>query len=442
KPCNTPYSIVITGIGGTGVVTIGALLGMAAHLEGKGCGVLDMAGLAQKGGAVTSHLRIAQEPQDIKAIRVEAGGADLILGCDLVTTGSTPVLAVMAAGRTRAVVNTMATMTANFLHQPDMKLPTDLLSMGITARVGQDNASFVDAGRLATALLGDAIASNMFMLGVAAQKGLLPVSVEALNRAIELNGVAVKMNLAAFEWGRRAGVDLAGVEALVIPTEDAPRVHTLDEVVDYRAAFLTDYQNPKLAEKYRKLVADAWAAQKIAVNGREEFAMAVARSYFGLLAYKDEYEVARLFTDGSFRRQIDAEFEGDFRLEFHLAPPALSGGGGAVPKKRRFGPWMMRAFKVLAKFKGLRGTWADPFGYTSERGRERAMIGEYEALIEELCTGLSPQTHDIAVELASLPQTVRGFGHIKQQTIDQAARRRAELLEKLRNPAPEARTAA
>ena len=443
KSCDTPYSIVITGIGGTGVVTIGALLGMAAHLEGKGCGVLDMAGLAQKGGAVTSHLRIAQTPQDIKAVRVEAGGADLILGCDLVTTGSTPVLATMAAPRTQAVVNTKQTMTATFIADKDMELPTDLLSMAITARVGEGNAAFVNAGRLATSLLGDAIASNLFILGVAAQKGLLPVSIEALNQAIRLNGVAVKMNLAAFEWGRRAGADLAGVEALVAPEQAPPTAQTIDDLVEQRAAFLVDYQNQTLAQKYRALVGAAQIAERAGAKGNTGFGEAVARSYFKLLAYKDEYEVARLFTDGSFRRQVEAEFEGDYKLEFHLAPPALKGAaGGETSKKRRFGPWMMTAFKVLARFKGLRGTWADPFGYSAERTQERAMIGAFEALIEQLCADLTPQTHAICVELAALPQQIRGFGHVKQRAVEQAERRRAHLLAKLGNRESRARDAA
>ncbi|MHA1524619.1 MAG: indolepyruvate ferredoxin oxidoreductase family protein [Alphaproteobacteria bacterium] len=444
KSCATPYSIVITGIGGTGVVTIGALLGMAAHLEGKGCGVLDMAGLAQKGGAVTSHLRIALAPQDIKAVRVEAGGADLILGCDLVTTGSTAVLATMAPKRTRAVVNIKQTMTADFLTNPDMKLPTDLLSLAITARVGEGSAWFVNAGRLATALLGDAIASNLFMLGIAAQKGLLPVSVEALTQAIKLNGVAVEMNLSAFMWGRRAGADQASVEVLVAPAPGVAKAEPqgLAALVDHRAAFLTDYQNQALAEKFRALVDTAQKAEHAKAGGRTGFAEAVARSYFKVLAYKDEYEVARLFTDGSFRRQVEAEFEGDYRLEFHLAPPALKGTSGGAPKKRRFGPWMMTAFKVLAKFKGLRGTWADPFGHTGERAQERQMITGFETMITQLCADLTPQNFAICLELAGLAQTVRGFGHVKQKSLAQAARRRDLLLAKLGHHNQGARTAA
>jgi len=436
-----PWSIVVTGIGGTGVVTVGALIGMAAHLEGKGAGVLDMAGLAQKNGAVTSHLRIADDPKDIQAVRVEPGGADAVIGCDIVVTGGEKVLALFRQGRTKAVVNTHGTMTADFTSKPDLKLPTDLLELAIKARVGDARADFIDAGTLATRILGDAIAQNLFLTGYAYQRGLLPVSASAIEEAIRINAVAVDMNTRAFRWGRRAALDFAAVHDAAFGGEAADEERapeTLDELVDRRARFLTAYQNAAWADRYRALVAAAREAEGRAAPGKTDFAEAVARSAFKLMASKDEYEVARLFTDGSFAAQVAAEFEGDYRLEYHLAPPLLATVDPVtgVPRKRAYGAWMRTAFGVLAGLKGLRGTAFDPFGYGAERKMERRLIDEFEGTVRMLAAELAPATHAVAVEIAGLPMTMRGFGHIKAKAVAEAKAREAELLARLRTPAP------
>ncbi|HUA54070.1 MAG TPA: indolepyruvate ferredoxin oxidoreductase family protein, partial [Candidatus Sulfotelmatobacter sp.] len=344
-----PYGIVITGVGGTGVVTIGALLGMAAHLEGKGVSVLDMTGLAQKGGAVFTHVRIANRPEDINSVRIPAGDAHLVLGADFVVTGTFDALAKIKAGQTDVIVNRHQTMTADFARHPDLAFPTRDLTETIEEAAGPGRTSFLDATELATALTGDAIAANLFLLGFAVQRGLIPLSPEAIERAIELNNVAVAFNKRAFLWGRRAGHDLAAVERLAAPPP-RPLSRSLDDVIAHRVALLTDYQDAAYAARYRALVDKVRAveAQRVGTTALTE---AVARYYAKLLAYKDEYEVARLFTDGSFRRQLEREFEGDFRLELNLAPPAVADRDPATGhlRKRTFGPWMLTAMRLLAR---------------------------------------------------------------------------------------------
>ncbi|MFQ5773377.1 MAG: indolepyruvate ferredoxin oxidoreductase family protein [Kiloniellaceae bacterium] len=434
-----PYGILVTGVGGTGVVTIGALLGMAAHLEGKGCSVLDMTGLAQKGGAVVSHIRIAPAPEDIHAVRLSAGGARLVLGCDLVVAAGFEALSKVAQGTTRAIVNSHETITGDFTRNPDLHFPTRPLHDLIAGAAGAGNADFLDATRIATALTGDSIATNLFMLGYAWQKGLVPVSLEAIERAIELNGVAVEFNQQALLWGRRAAHDLAAVERLAAPRE-APRSHhlsaTLDEVVARRVSFLTEYQDAAYAARYKTLVERVRALEAERAPGMSGLAPAVARAYFKLLAYKDEYEVARLFTEGEFLAKVRERFEGDFKLRLHLAPPLLAPRDPETGhlRKREFGAWVLRAFKVLAKLRRLRGTPLDVFGYTAERRRERQLIADYETLVGELLAGLTPESHALAVDLASIPEHIRGFGHVKQKHLAEAKAREAELLAAFRNP--------
>ncbi len=437
---DSPYGILITGIGGTGVVTVGALLGMAAHLEGKGVSVLDITGLAQKNGAVVSHVRIADRPEDIHAVRIAAGGARLLLGCDMVTAGGFEALAKLRVGYSRAVVNSHRTMTADFTRDPDLAFPEKGLRDAITAAAG--GADFVDATGLATALLGDSIMSNLFMVGFACQQGLLPVSAAAIERAIELNGVAVEANKGAFLWGRRTAHDGARVETIAFAGGAAPGARrlsaSLDELIARRTAELTAYQDAAYAERYTDLVQRVRAVEAERAKGRTGLAEAVARSYFKLLAYKDEYEVARLFTDGAFMERLRDTFEGDFKLTFHLAPPlaAQRDPVTGVPKKREYGPWMMRAFKVLAKCKGLRGTRFDVFGRSAERRLERQLITDYEQTVEEFLRRLDTENHCLAVGLAALPETMRGYGHVKERNVEKAKAREAELLEALRNPAP------
>ena len=438
------YSIIVTGVGGTGVVTVGAILGMAAHLENKGCGMIDMAGLAQKGGAVYSHVRLARRQEDIHAIRVAAGDADLVLGCDLVVTGTKKVLAAVRSGATRLIVNTAEFLPGDFTRNADFSLPTARIKRAILTAAGSDQVSFVDASTIATTLLGNSIAANMFMLGFAYQKGAVPLSAEALEHAIELNGEAVKMNVAAFRWGRRTAHDPSSVEGIVAaatkPTEDRKLSQSLDEVIGRRVEFLTDYQNAAYGRRYRELVEKVRTVEARALPGATALAEAVARYYFKLLAYKDEYEVARLFTSGAFQKQVEASFEGEkLRYSFHLAPPILGRKDKTtgLPKKTSFGPWMMQGFALLAKLKGLRGTPFDPFGYSTERKVERKLILDYELLLHEIVDKLGERNHALAVALASIPEKIRGYGHVKARHLEAAKREEADLLAKFRSPEPE-----
>jgi indolepyruvate ferredoxin oxidoreductase len=427
----TPYGILVTGIGGTGVITIGQIIGVAAHLEGKGVSVLDMSGLAQKYGAVMSHVQIAAHPDAMHATRIDTGGASLVLGCDLVVTASAEALARMGQQRTRAVVNATVTPTAEFVKNPNWQLPGTDLQRDITESVSE--AAFIPATEIGAGLMGDAIATNMFMLGYAYQKGWIPVSGASLERAIELNGVAVEFNKKSFVWGRRAALDLEKVKRIAMPADVIPIdqhfSRTLDELIERRVKFLTDYQNAAYAGRYQALVDRARAVEKEKVNS-SKLTEAVARYYAKLLAYKDEYEVARLHAAGDFRKKIEGMFEGDYRVVYHLAPPlfARKDPTSGEPRKMRFGPWMLGAFGVLHRMKFLRGTALDPFGYTEERRTERALIREYEDTVERLLARLTPQNHAAAVQIAAIPDEIRGYGHIKARTVGPARKKREELL--------------
>ncbi|MCP4384233.1 MAG: indolepyruvate ferredoxin oxidoreductase family protein [Hyphomicrobiales bacterium] len=441
------YAILITGVGGTGVVTIGALIAMAAHIEGKGVGVIDMAGLAQKGGPVTSHVRIAARPSGIKAIRVAAGGADILLACDMVVAGTARSLAAIEPGRTRAFVNTHETYPGEFTHDPDFTLPAERLIEAISSRAGEPQTVAIEATRIATALTGDAIATNMFMLGLAYQSGAIPLAAEALEQAITLNGVDVAMNKAAFAWGRRAAVApdevTAAADRLVgkAPTADG---HDLDQIVDRRAAFLTNYQNQTYAQRYASAVNAIRVKEGRVAPGREDLSTAVARNLFKLMAIKDEYEVARLYTDGSFERELLAAFAGWDKLEFHLAPPLLSRRdprSGRL-RKSRYGAWMMGGFRLLAGLKVLRGTALDPFRFSPDRRLERRLLVEYEETLSLIGERLTPANYPASIALAGYPESIRGFGHVKHASVEQVApeiiRQRAAFLaegEKIRQAA-------
>lgn len=437
---NHPYGIIVTGIGGTGIVTIGAIVGMAAHLEGKGVGIIDMAGLAQKGGAVSSHIRIANTPEDIHAIRVAAGGADLVLGGDIVVVGAKKVLGAMKAGSTRVIVSTAEFLPGDFTRNADFSLPTERLKRAIIGHAGRERSHFVDAGRLATALLGNSIGANMFMLGYAYQLGALPLSAEAIERAIEMNGEAVPMNISAFRYGRRAAVDPKAIEALIEPRPQEQNnslklSQSFAETVDRRAEFLTAYQNAGYARGYRNWVEKVRTVEAEKAPGHCGLAEAVARYLFKLMAYKDEYEVARLYSETSFLDRVRSTFAGDeLRFEFHLAPPLLARRNPETgePMKMSFGPWMLKVFAVLAKFKFLRGTALDPFGYTSERQLERRLVSDYERLLEEIFEHLTPANHHVAVALAMIPEKIRGFGPIKQRHLAATKAEEAALREQFR----------
>jgi indolepyruvate ferredoxin oxidoreductase len=418
------WAAVIDGIGGTGVVTIGAILGMAAHLEGKGCGMIDMAGLAQKGGAVFSHVRIAPTPDDIHAIRVSAGKADLVLGCDLVVSGGKKVLASVSEGRTLFLANTAEVMPGDFARSADFSLPSERIKRAIRKAAGEDKAHFFDATGVASSLFGNSVGANMFLLGMAYQFGGVPLSGEAIEQAIELNGQAVAMNIDAFRWGRRAAHDPQGVARTVEAARGGSRrkiAETLDEIIERRARFLEGYQNAAYAQRYRDRIATVREAETKAAPGSTLVAEAAARNLFKLMAIKDEYEVARLYTDGAFRRQLEAEFETHERLEFHLAPPILARtGNDGMPRKTSFGPWMMKAFGVLASLRSLRGTLFDIFGYTAERRMERDLLASYEADIELVVAELKPGQVETAAALLSVPTMIRGFGHVKQASVEKA----------------------
>jgi indolepyruvate ferredoxin oxidoreductase len=436
-----PYGILVTGIGGTGVITVGALLGMAAHLEGKGVSVLDFTGLSQKNGAVMSHVRIAPRPADLHAVRIGPGGTALLLGCDMVVSASPAALGTIEGGATRAVVNAALTPTAEFVMNGDMDLKDAAMQRALReATAGA--AEFVDASGLATALMGDAIATNLFMLGYAFQKGLVPLSLAAIEQAIELNGVGVAASKRTFAWGRLAAHDLARVEAAARPARRAPekRAGTLPEIVERRAAFLAEYQDEAYAERYRGFVAEIEAAEKGRARGRAGLAEAVAKNLFKLMAYKDEYEVARLYADPAFEQKLRAQFDGEFKLQFHLAPPLFAERDPATGelKKRAYGAWMLTAFRLLARMKRLRGTAFDIFGRTEERRTERRLIGEYEATVRGLLATLAPANHASAVAIASIPEQIRGFGHVKDRNLEAAKAREAELLAAYRRPAAEA----
>ncbi|MCD0505589.1 indolepyruvate ferredoxin oxidoreductase family protein [Bordetella petrii] len=444
-----PYGVFIAGVGGTGVVTIGQLLGMAAHLEGKGCSVLDMAGLAQKGGAVFSHVVLTRSPDDLLNTRVAMGEADLVLAGDLVVATSPEAIARMRADRTRVLLNSDVAPTATFVNNPDWRLPGTDLQAGLHDACGAGRVDAVDAAELAVGLLGDAIYANPLMMGYAYQKGWLPLGQEALQRAIELNGQQVPNNLAAFAWGRRAAHDLAAVQRLIgraaPPAETfievrrgQPRaavldikqpVGELDALIAVRSDFLAAYQNAAYATRYRDLVRQVAQAEQ-AATGTTRLAGAVARYYFKLMAYKDEYEVARLYTDGEFMKQLHARFEGDWKLRLHLAPPLLArrdAQGRLV--KRAYGPGMLKAFGVLARLRFLRGTPLDIFGYTAERRAERALVETYREDLLAILPKLNRGNLDRAVALASVPETIRGYGHIKEAAMHKAAAQRAELMQ-------------
>jgi len=434
---NHPYGIIVTGVGGTGVVTIGGILGMAAHLEGKGIGVVDMAGLAQKGGAVYSHIRIANTPDDIHAIRVAAGGADLVIGGDIVVVGSKKVLGAIKSGNTQVLVNTAEFLPGDFTRNADYSLPTERLKRAITGAAGRDRSHFFDATRIASDIVGRAISTNLVMVGYAYQTGALPLSAEAIEKAIELNGESVPENIAAFRWGRRAAAIPAAIQALLQPKADAENdslklSQSFAETVDRRVAFLTAYQSARYARRYLDWVEKVKTAEANKAPGQCALSEAVARYLFKLMAYKDEYEVARLYTDTAFVERVKSTFDGDsLRLEFHLAPPLLARRDKVTGelKKISFGPWLLGAFRVLAKFKALRGTPLDPFGYTVERRTERRLIAEYCDLLREFCERLTPDNHHVAVALAALPEKIRGFGHVKQRHISAAQAEEAALRE-------------
>ena len=433
------HNTLITGIGGTGVITIGALIGMAAHLEGKGVSVLDMTGMSQKNGSVTSHVRIAADNGQLKAQRIPTGEADLVLGCDMLTAGAPDAISKMRPGRTYALINTFEQPTGHFAQDADWQYPATQVKALIEESVDR-RADFIDATQLATRLMGDAIAANLFLLGFAFQKGCVPLSAQALLKAIEINGVAVKANQTAFQWGRKAALDLALVQREAVPPQAVmmPKASvgaSLASLVADRTAFLTAYQDGGYAKRYSDFVARVQLVE-LQHGGKGELARAVASNLFKLMAYKDEYEVARLYTDGSFKARLAEQFEGTPKLSFHLAPPIFGKRDAhGNPIKQKFGAWMMPAFHVLAGLRKLRGTSLDIFGRTAERRMERQLIEDYRAAMEQGMARIGEigfeATRDTVLALARLPEQIRGFGHIKEESVLGVRVRWKALVQKL-----------
>jgi indolepyruvate ferredoxin oxidoreductase len=435
------FGILIAGIGGTGVITVGEMLGMAAHLDGLGCTVLDQSGLAQKYGAVTSHVRFGPDASQLHSARLDVGAADLVIACDLVVAGGRDSLLRMRPGRTRVVINQHETPTSDFVRNPRWRFPGNDLRADIAESAGADHVEGFAATEYATRLLGNALAANLLLVGFALQKGWLPLSVEAVLRAIELNGVSVEPNQAAILWGRRCAVWPERVHRLAyppsMPAAPGPGGERAgDDINDVTARWerhLAAYQDRAYAKRYRRLVDRVMLAES-KISAEPLLAMAVARNFGRLLAYKDEYEVARLYTAREFKAAIAEHFDGPYRVAYHLAPPLLSRRDPVTgqPLKRRFGPWLGAIFPLLARLRFLRGTVFDPFGHTAERRTERRLAREYEQRIESILDGLSVHNVAVAVEIAALPDMVRGFGHIKLANIERMEAKLAPLVERLR----------
>jgi indolepyruvate ferredoxin oxidoreductase len=421
---NDVYNVFITGIGGTGVVTVGAVLGLAAHLEGKGCSILDQLGMAQKGGAVVSHVRIARSSEEILSARVPTARADVVLGFDLPVTIQDTAFRTIQPGKTRVILNTHETITGAFMRDPDMTQPTREMVSAIREVAGEANTDTFDATLLATGLVGHSIGTNLLVLGYAFQKGLIPLSRDSLLRAIRLNGVAVDSSVNTFEWGRWLASHPQSPAAATVA--EPP----LEDLIERRGELLRHYQDSSYERQYADFIERVRAEEQQRTPGQTQLVRAVALSLFKLMAYKDEYEVARLYTDGTFARQIQANFEGNVKLVYHLAPPLLARRDPHTGhlRKRAFGQWLRWMFRALVPLRRLRGTWLDPFGYTAERQMERRLIGEYRSVIERVLLHLTPQNHARVVALARLPLDMRGFGHVKEANVRRALAEQARLL--------------
>ena len=425
----TPYSMLLAGIGGTGVITVSAILAQAALVDGLALVTLDQTGLAQKNGSVISHIRLAKDPSQINAVRIGPGESDLVLGFDVVVAAQKNSLASFAKNKTRAIIDDHFAPTASFVKDTTIDFRQEATLKSLRRAAGDQAVETVAATDLAVALLGDAIASNMFLLGYAWQRGLVPISLTAIDKAIELNGTGIVMNRAAFGWGRRAAVDLEAVAREAGSAKTVLKAETLEEIVTRRVGFLTDYQNSAYAARYAGVVDIAKSAEA-RVRGVGGFAEAVAKNAFKLMAYKDEYEVARLHRDRSFEKRLAEQFEGDFKIRHHLAPPMITKIDQRTghPAKIAFGGWIRPLFAVLEKLKFLRGTVLDPFGRTEERRLERQLVEDYFSLVREVAAGMDADNHALAVELAGLPDMVRGFGHIKRASIERFEKRKADLM--------------
>ena len=437
-----PYDLLVTGVGGTGVVTVGAVIAMAAHLEGKSASVLDFMGFAQKGGAVMSFVRLADVPERLNQVRIDTQQADAVLACDTVVAAQPEALGTVRHGRTRILANVHETPVAESLKNPDASLKTDGLLAKLRFAAGDERVETFDAQRLAEDFLGDTVTANIVAMGYAWQRGLVPVGFAAIQRAIELNGVAVPANQAAFSLGRLAAADPGACAALLGDAVQpaSPHGESLDELIAHAMSQLTQYQNAAWAGRYAALVREAHAREQAVAPGSEAFTRAVALSLRKLMTYKDEYEVARLYADPAFRQALGQQFEGDVKLSFYMAPPLISRGkNGQPPRKIELGGWLLPALRWLARGKALRGGVFDIFGRTEERRMERELIERFEARVRELLPQLTTGNLRLAVDIAAVPLSMRGFGHVKQAAVVLARVREMELLHRFdaaRYPAP------
>ncbi len=432
------FDVLITGIGGTGVVTIGAVLGMATHLQRQGVSVFDMTGLAQKNGAVFSHLRIASTPEDIATPKIGLSEARLLLACDPVAAVLPEALDTIHLERTIIVANTHCAPTANFQSDPDIDFHTEQVLDILQSSTIDGHFNGLAASRFAKVLLGNTIAANMMLVGYALQREFLPLSADAIERAIDLNGVAVEFNKRALRLGRLAAHDLERLTRMVPSlTEEIQknRPQELADIIETRCAHLVQYQNEAYAIRYRRFVARVEEVERQRTPKLSGLAASVSTSYFRVLAYKDEYEVARLYTDGNFERMLKSKLQGRFRLRLHLAPPLIAprDRDTGIPRKMTFGSWILVLMRLLARLKFLRGTIFDPFAYSAERRMERQLIGNYENLVDEVVENLNPHNHEVAVQMAQLPEMVKGFGHVKQRNLEKMLIRRQELLDRFQD---------
>jgi len=434
-PLARPYGILVAGIGGSGILTVGAILGQAAHLEGRGVSVLNFTGLSQKNGAVTSHVRIAADQAELHAVRLPPGGADLLLGCDAVVAASGAALTVVVPGTTRVIVNDDLQPTADFVIDNQAEGPVGQFLRILETACGTAQVESLPASTLAAALTGDAIGGNLILLGVACQRGLLPLKPESIERAIELNGVAVEASKRAFDWGRLAAADRLRFDAIVgrsLPDAPVPS-ENLPELVAQGELRLTSYQDQRYAQRFRRLVEKLAAAERAAVGDSTTLAAAVARTLCDVMAYKDEYEVARLHGGPEFAAELERQFEPGFKLRFHLAGPLPAAHDRGRPRPREYGGWMLPILRLLAHGRRLRGTPLDPFRYSAERRLDRQRLASYEALLVEIAERLTSTNHALAVELASLSSQVRGYGHVRRANAVSVSQRELRLLAELRD---------
>lgn len=419
----TPFNILLTGIGGSGVITLGAILGTAAHLEGKGSSTLDVAGLAQRNGPVTSHLRVANSPEELHSTRIAAGTADLIVGCDIVVTTGMEPISKINKDKTNLVINSHVAPTSTFASNPNLDLSSARMIKGLKAVTSDELIHFINATKFATSLMGNAIAANLFLVGYAIQKGLFPISLPAIERAIELNGVSVEMNKESIYWGRLAALNIKKVESIAFSEIPSTEItETLESVIEDRYDFLVSYQNKKYADKYKSLVQKIINTDKSISNKKEDLSMAVAKFYFKLMAYKDEYEVARLHTGDEIKKYLEDKLDGDYKIEYSLAPPVFGGRDkrtGRYPK-RKLPSATYYLFSIMKQFKFLRGTAFDLFGMSSHRKTERALISEYEGMMSEIIAKINIDNYDAATKIASLPDHIKGYDVVKELNIEKA----------------------